>query len=164
MARNDKKKKTGKAIDRLKPRQRKFVKAVLADPKKSLKQAAREAGYAESTRPAKDLLSNADVRLAFQEEIRKAIPVERIRQRLSEGLDAMETRFFAHEGKVVQKRDVVSWEERRKYLELAVKFGGYYVEKQEVTVKNEDFSERTDAELAYYVEHGVWPEKGAKRA
>jgi phage terminase small subunit len=163
MARNDKKKKTGKAIDRLKPRQRKFVKTALADPKKPLTQSKREAGYAESTRP-RDILNNADVRLAFQEEIRKAIPVERIKQRLSEGIDAMETKFFAHEGKVVQSRDVVSWEERRKYLELAVKFGGYYVEKQEVTVKDENFAEHTDAELAYYVEHGVWPAQGERRA
>lgn len=57
---------------------------------------------------------------------------EKLAQRIAEGLDATEIKFFQHEGKVIQTVEVVDWEQRRKYIELAVKYAGYYVDKREV--------------------------------
>jgi hypothetical protein len=44
-----------------------------------------------------------------------------------EGVGATETKFFSHEGKVQDSRDVVAWSERRQYAELAAEYGGYHV-------------------------------------
>jgi hypothetical protein len=45
---------------------------------------------------------------------------------LREGLDAMETRFFAFRGKVRDTRQVINFAERRAYIELAMEYGGYH--------------------------------------
>jgi hypothetical protein len=62
----------------------------------------------------------------FYEVVRKAIPPEKIAKRLREGLNAKETQFFQKDGIVTDHRDVISWSERRQYLQLAAEFGGYH--------------------------------------
>ena len=57
--------------------------------------------------------------------------------RIREGLDAVETKFFVHEGKVVSTHTVVDWRERRQYVELAARFGGYYVDRQEIELADQ---------------------------
>lgn len=57
--------------------------------------------------------------------IRETVPLERIAKVLMEGIGATETKFFAHEGKVEDSREVVAWSERRQYAELAAEYGGY---------------------------------------
>jgi len=46
----------------------------------------------------------------------------------------METIFFRHRGAVTDSVNVIAWSERRAYAEMAAKYAGYYVDKQESVV------------------------------
>jgi phage terminase small subunit len=121
-------------------------------------QAAIAAGYPPSTaRVAGTQIESPHVRAEFQAIIRRRISADKIAQRIEEGLDAMETKFASFEGQLTDRQDVIAWEDRRRYAELAAKYGGYYVEKSELDMTVNDMSKRTEEELAYFVEHGVWP-------
>ena len=50
--------------------------------------------------------------------------LEQIGQRVAEGLDAMETKFFHFEGRLTDQRHVIAWGKRRAYIELAAKYAG----------------------------------------
>jgi hypothetical protein len=50
-------------------------------------------------------------------------------KKLKEGLDAKETKFFAHEGVVQDQRDVIDFNTRHRYLETAHKLRGDLAEK-----------------------------------
>lgn len=94
---------------------------------KSKRQAALDAGYSTSMADhATDKIETRDVREAFAALIRETVPPERIAKAISEGLDAMETKFFSSEGEVKDSRDVIAWTERRQYAELAAEYGGYH--------------------------------------
>ena len=45
-------------------------------------------------------------------------------RRLEEGLEANETKFFAHEGEVISTRDTVDYGTRHRYLDTALKLRG----------------------------------------
>jgi len=132
----------------LSQRKRKYIKGVAAG--KTKRQAAIDAGYSEATAEnAKAVIETPDVRAEFQRLIREAIPSGKIVQRLAEGVDAMETRFFQNKGAVVETRDVIAWSERRAYLELATEYGGYFIPKQEIEVNDKsDGGSRLAAILA----------------
>jgi len=55
-----------------------------------------------------------------------------VRLKLHEGINARETKFFAYQGIVCQTIDIINWTERRKYLELLMKYKGDLTEKVEV--------------------------------
>jgi hypothetical protein len=78
-------------------------------------------------RAASAKIETGEVRAAFAELMRKHIPPEKIAQRIEEGMDAMETKFFQKDGEVKETRDVVAWGERREYAALAAEYGGYHV-------------------------------------
>ena len=85
-------------------------------------QAALDAGYSQrSAEHAGELLDTLSLREALGKLL--ASP-EKIAQRINEGLDAKETKFFQHEGRVVETRDVTAWSERRMYVELAARLKG----------------------------------------
>jgi hypothetical protein len=44
---------------------------------------------------------------------------------ISDGLEATETKFFQHEGRVTDSKELINWSERRAYAELAAEYGGY---------------------------------------
>lgn len=113
------------ALDGLKPAKAKYVAGVLAG--KTKKQAALDAGLTknQARRPA-ELVETGDVKEAFRKLLQQKIPAAKIIKRVAEGLDAKQTKFFQHEGRVKSKRDVVAWKERREYLKLAVEYGGYH--------------------------------------
>src|SRR6267143_6520511 len=96
---------------KLKPlskRKQKYIEGV-ADGKSKF-EAAIAAGYSESTAlSAKAHIETPDVRAAFSKLIRERIPARRIVARISEGLDAKETKFFQHEGEVKETRNVIAW-------------------------------------------------------
>lgn len=46
---------------------------------------------------------------------------EKVKLKIIEGLDAKETKFFAHEGKVTDRRDVQAWAIQAKFTEMAAK-------------------------------------------
>jgi hypothetical protein len=89
-----------------------------------------DAGFTESvSRNAASRIETPDVRKAFRELMMVACPAEKLAKRIQEGLDATETKLFAHDGKVADQREVPHYAERRQYAELAVKYGGYVEEK-----------------------------------
>ena len=91
---------------------------------KSKRQSALDAGYSTAMADhASSKIETQDVRKAFAALIQATIPPERIVKGISEGIDAMETKFFQHEGRVGEKCDVIAWGERRQYLQMAVEYG-----------------------------------------
>ena len=58
----------------------------------------------------------------------------KLKSLLIEGLNCTETKFFSHQGKVTETKNVVPLEIRRRYLEMALKVRGLFAaEKHEVT-------------------------------
>ena len=101
---------------------------VLPAEKVDGKLAALDAGFSKSMADhASTKIETRDVKEAFAALIREAVPPERIVKVISEGLEAMETKFFAEKGVVKDERDVISWPERRQYAELAAEYGGYHI-------------------------------------
>lgn len=85
-------------------------------------QASLDAGYSQrSAEHAGELLDT----IAMRDALQRFLPtLEKIGQRISEGLDAMETKFFQHGGRVTESCDVVAWSERRQYAEQAIRLLG----------------------------------------
>jgi phage terminase small subunit len=110
---------------------------------KSARRAAREAGYSESSADHATAEILPVVERALGEVIRSAIPVERLVQRLDEGLDAVEVKVATFEGKITDQREFVDYGQRRAYVELIVKLGGQPV----LTGRNEQSTEDVRAEL-----------------
>lgn len=105
----------------LKPRQQKLLKGII-DEGKSVYAAAIDAGYSPNTaQHPSDLLDTAAMRKALASLL---APAEKIAQRINEGLDAMETKFFQFKGEVTESRRVIAWGERRQYAELAARLKG----------------------------------------
>lgn len=123
-------------MEKLNTRQQKYIDNLSKGMTK--KDAALAAGYAMSTalRVANNIERSSNVRDTFAKIIRKKIRAERIADRISEGLDAMETKFFQHEGIVTDSRDVIAWNERRQYASLAAEFGGYFVPPKQESADN----------------------------
>ncbi|MGB7496675.1 MAG: hypothetical protein WBW05_19925 [Candidatus Acidiferrum sp.] len=110
----------------LPPQKQKYVEG-LAEGKTKV-QAALDAGYSPAmARSATSNIETPDVRAAFAAIMRKHVSPEKIAQRIVEGMDAMETKFFQKDGEVKDARDVVAWSERREYAALAAEYGGYHV-------------------------------------
>jgi hypothetical protein len=109
---------------------------------KTKKQAALDAGYSLSVaKTAKAHIETRDVLEALQRKIRERIPIDRIVERLSEGLDAVETKFFCKNGLATEMRQVTDWAERREYIKLIAKYGGYFIEGAEVRENADDSSD-----------------------
>lgn len=113
-------KKTAKNRAKLKPRQVKLLEGLVDG--KSVRAAALDAGYSPNTaQHPSDLLDTVGMREAMA---RLLASPEKIAQRINEGLDAMETKFFQYEGQVSDRRDVIAWSERRMYADLAAELKG----------------------------------------
>jgi hypothetical protein len=106
---------------RLSVRQANLLKGLTVE-KKTPRQAALAAGYSPSMadHPG-ELLDTIAMREAMA---RLLAPPEKIAQRINEGLDAMETKFFQFQGDVTASRDVIAWSERRMYADLAAELKG----------------------------------------
>ncbi|HKH99707.1 MAG TPA: hypothetical protein VJ999_11415 [Candidatus Sulfotelmatobacter sp.] len=108
-------------------RKQKYVAGRLSG--KSKKASAIEAGYSESmAENAAAKIESKDVRRAFQQLTRKAVPAAKIVKRLREGLDATWVHQDGKRGEVEEPY----YRERREYLILAAKLGGYYIEKRDI--------------------------------
>jgi hypothetical protein len=94
---------------------------------KSARKAALDAGYSESSADHATTEILPAVKRAFGDVIREVIPVERLVQRLDEGLDAVEVKVAAFEGKITDQKAFADYGERRAYAELIVKLGGHFV-------------------------------------
>jgi hypothetical protein len=111
-------------VANLPPKKQAYVQGRLEG--KSKRQAALAAGFSEAMADHPAKIETRDVREAFAALIRETVPPERIAKVLEEGLGALETRFFSHEGVVQDTRDVVAWSERRAYAALVSEYGGYH--------------------------------------
>ncbi len=128
---------------RLTPRQAKMLEGIAA--LKTQEQAALAAGYAPSTADsAFRILEGANVRQEFQTLLRRHVDPDKIGRRIAEGLDACETGLFQHDGMITDQLDLVNWDARRDYIEIAAKYTGYHIDKQEVAVEH-DHTSLTDA-------------------
>jgi hypothetical protein len=121
-------------------RQLGVVKAKLANPDISMADAARKAGYSTSSEAAlasagSKAMKSANVRERFLAamEGRKKLSDEALLEKLEEGLEARVTKFFSHEGRVVDQEDCIDFPTRGSYLTLAAKLKGLEVNKTEVT-------------------------------
>lgn len=106
---------------------------------KSARRAALDAGYSESSAAHATTEILPVVERVFGEVIRTAIPVERLVQRLDEGLDAVEVKVATSEGKITDQREFTDFGERRAYAELIVKLGGHFVPTSRVETPAEPF-------------------------
>lgn len=140
-------KKKSEILDDLKPRERKYVEGRVSG--KSKKQAALAAGYSESmANSAVAKIETPNVRAAFQRAVRAAIPESKIVGRLSEGLDAEHSRPVISGKEVIDTITEPDYRERREYLSLAAKFGGYHIDKHIVETEERKLDDLTDEELA----------------
>ena len=89
------------------------------------KQACLNAGYSETTARVPSLIETPTVREAFARLIRRYIPAHKIIERIAEGLDATETKFFQKDGIVTDQVTVVDWPTRLAYCKVAAEYGGY---------------------------------------
>ena len=123
-------------LDTLEIRERKYIEGRLSG--KSKMQAALDAGYTESmAAKAGDKIENKDVRRAFQDLAREAIPAEKIMERLREGLDAVKVKAVVRNNKVIDTIEEPDYRERREYMELAARYGGRYVDRSELGIEGE---------------------------
>lgn len=112
-------------IDAARIRRRLYVKGLLEGKTKA--QAARDAGFAESTAyNAKQKIDNhPEVQAEFKGLLEQVgITDELLAELVLDGLGATETKLFAHEGVVIDHRELIAWGERRAMLELAIKLKG----------------------------------------
>jgi hypothetical protein len=105
----------------LNDRKRKYLEARVQGLGKM--EAKRIAGYAETTMPS--TIENSSVKAAFSRLVRQYVPAHHLAKRIAEGLDAMETKFFQHEGRVTDSKDLINWTARHNYAKLAAEFGQY---------------------------------------
>jgi hypothetical protein len=114
---------------KLTPKQRLWLKFYLDDSNKQTfgngAESARQAGYkCKNDECFRNIGSQNYTKL--YNFIKKwvdenALSEGRLKMLLIDGLQAFETKFFAHKGEVVTEKTVVPWNVRRKYLELAFK-------------------------------------------
>jgi len=120
---------TGRREKKRRPsaKQQRYVAGVLAG--QTRQNAALAAGYSPST--ARNLTQNIENAPAVRELLSEAlenagVTLELLAKRCREGLDAMETKFFQYEGRVIESRDVVNFGERRKMVELCCHLKGLF--------------------------------------
>jgi hypothetical protein len=115
-------------IEALDPRRQKYLAGRL-DGKSKL-QAGKDAGFTDRvSRNAAENIENSALLEALQAALTEFAPIEKLAQRIGEGVDAVETKFFSHtigsklkgtEKVVIETRDCVAWTERREYVKLAL--------------------------------------------
>ncbi len=112
------------------PKRRRFVAGLVEG--KSMRKAAIDAGYTQAMadKAGQKILPGA--REEFKAALAKAIPISKLVQRISQGLNANETKLSQFEGTYTDARTLVSWGERRRYAELAAKLFGFLVLKVEL--------------------------------
>jgi phage terminase small subunit len=106
---------------KLQPRQRKYIQALAQGM--SRREALRVAQYSENTAPSR--VENASVKAAFARIVRRAVPAHVLAQVIAEGVQATETKFFQHKGKVMDQREVIAWGPRSSFAKIAAEYGGY---------------------------------------
>ena len=113
------------------PKRRRFVAGLIDG--KSMRRAALDAGYSQSMANNAGLKILPGITEEFKRELGRKVPKGKLIQRIAEGLDARAVKLAQFEGNFTDKRYLVNYSERRRYVELAAKIMGYLMEKVEVT-------------------------------
>ena len=124
---------------KLTPKMRRFLHAYLnrADPQTFMiaSASAKAAGYRCSSRNSFEVIGHRTLR-KVKNFVAKWLDEEglsdtRLKELLLQGLYATETRFFAYQGAIVTTKEVIPWEVRRRYLEMAMKMKGMLTDRSE---------------------------------
>ncbi len=119
---NFKKKKVRK--QRVSPKVRALIGELLDDPDITLKEAGEKAGWPNnSASNAYQALRSPSARELFRREMEKrpGLRHSALAEKLEQGLAATTTKLFAHEGQIVDERELVDFGARATYLTLAAK-------------------------------------------
>jgi hypothetical protein len=112
------------------PRRRKYLENRANGLSK--KESALKADFSESmAENAKEKIEKPMAE-ALAKAIQARIPLEKIVERIDEGMDALETKIVQHQGIVTDYIDLVAWGERREYTAMAAEYGQYHVPRQKV--------------------------------
>ncbi len=102
-----------------------------------MRRAALDAGYSPSMANNAGLKILPGAREEFKRALGRKVPHGKLVQRIVEGLDARAIKLAQFEGAYTDKRHMVDYSERRRYVELAAKLMGYLVDKVEVASPEE---------------------------
>lgn len=119
---NFKKKKIRKQIVNAKTRA--LIGELLDDPDMTLKEAGKRAGWPNnSAQNAYQALKSPSARELFRREMEKrpGLRHSALAEKLEQGLSATTTKLFAHEGQIIDERELVDFGARATYLTLATK-------------------------------------------
>lgn len=110
---------------RLTPKQRALIKAKIKNPDATSDELAAQTGHADGA-SVRHALASPTVKARVAEMMEKHPKLKReVRlEKLAEGLDATETKFFQKDGEVVETRECVDYQTRHKYLDTAFKLAG----------------------------------------
>lgn len=125
-------------LEDLTPKQQKFIAGKATG--KSDRQAALDAGYSDSTanQACRAILGSENVRRSFRDLLARRIPPDKLVDRLAEGLSAERTELAKFKGNITDSRDLVDFEQRRKYVELIARMQGLVPKDPEGEPDDED--------------------------
>ena len=123
----DGRKRSESSLASLTTRQRGFVVGKFEG--KSDRRAALDAGYAPSAaeNTKQKIMSRPEVRAAFRDLLDEHVPAEKIVRCIVEGLDAVQEKFFQHEGQITETVTVPDHRVRLLFCALALKIAGWDV-------------------------------------
>jgi phage terminase small subunit len=105
------------------PNQRRFIKYYIETGNAT--ESAKRAGYSAKTAYSigQRLLKDVEIKRKIEKTLEKhGLTDDVLAEELRKGvLDSKETKFFTHQGEVVETEEVIPWAIRHKYLELAFK-------------------------------------------
>lgn len=107
-------------------KQARLARERVKDPDATLRELAQRADYSDSANVSRSLkLPAVKQKVAELMDARPKLRDEALFKKLEEGLDAKTTKFFAHEGTVVDERETIDFPTRHKYLETALVMKGH---------------------------------------
>lgn len=133
------KNKTRNSKIRLTDKQAALAKAAIADPNATLLKIGRRAGYegndAAVASAAHKAMKSANVQETFRAAMAKHPKLQHsaLLKKLAEGLEAKTTKFFAHEGRVIDQEECDDYATRATYLTLATRLQGLQADRLELT-------------------------------
>ena len=122
-----------------------LARAAVSNPHATLVEIGKQAGHLGSDTVVRASTWRSLQKPAVQARIRelldsdKATSLDGLHQTLKQGLDAKDTKFFAHEGEVIDQRTTIDYVTRHKYLETALELHGA-MDKQASGVTNNYFT------------------------
>ena len=108
---------TEKGLNPTELRRQKFVAAMVEG--KSMRAAALEAGYSESTANLAYREIMPQTREAFRQALHHRISIGKLSDTIAAGLQAESIQYFADKGVVLDERKTTDYRERREYAKLA---------------------------------------------